>query len=100
MWTHTDRGRGFTHFDSEDGTPCPCTEGEPRIFKVARGLKTYKRKARQLAKEKGVSRRKAEFEVLDDVFDDLPDGAYFAAMEEHGFEAEDIIDLSEENHNA
>lgn len=95
MWTHIDRGRGFTHFDPTDGSPCPCND-EPRLVRVARGLKTYKRKARQLAKEQNLSKERAEYEVLDDIFDDLPDGAYFAAMAEHGFEAEDIIEMEEE----
>ena len=48
-------------------------------------------------KEHDVSERKARFMVLDDIFDDLPDGAYFAAMAEYGYEAEDIIELSEEH---
>ena len=46
-----------------------------------------------------MSKRKAKYLVLDAMFDDLPDGAYFAAMAEFGFEAEDIIALSEEDEN-
>jgi hypothetical protein len=39
--------------------------------------------------------RKATFETLNRRFDSLPDGAYFAAMEEHGFTIDDIIELSD-----
>jgi hypothetical protein len=31
-------------------------------------------------------------ELLDDIGDDLPDGAYFALAEEMGLEVEDLID--------
>lgn len=41
--------------------------------------------------------RKAEFELLNDMFDDLPNGAYFAAMAEHGFEPDDIIELADDD---
>lgn len=37
----------------------------------------------------------AKYLVLDDAFDDLPDGAYFAAMDEQGMDADKIIKLSE-----
>lgn len=37
----------------------------------------------------------AKYLVLDDIFTDLPDGAYFAAMAEQGLEADTIINLSE-----
>ena len=40
-------------------------------------------------------KKDALYLVLDDLFDDLPDGAYFAAMEGYGLEAEDIIDANE-----
>lgn len=58
-------------------------------------------KAKEYQAEHKVSKRKAEFEVLNDIFDDLPDGAYFAAMQEHGFDIEEIVELSnvkEEQH--
>lgn len=71
------------------------SQDEPRLFKIARGLKTYKEDAKKYAKEHNVSERKAEFDVLDNLLDDLPDGAYFAAMAEQGFEVEDIVELSE-----
>ena len=32
--------------------------------------------------------------VMADVFDDLPDGAFFAAMSEQGFEPEDLVELN------
>lgn len=38
--------------------------------------------------------RKAEFQAYDEMLDSLPDGAYFAAMAEYGFDADEIIDLS------
>lgn len=37
----------------------------------------------------------AKYLILDDIFTDLPDGAYFAAMAEQGLEADTIINLSE-----
>ncbi len=40
-------------------------------------------------------KKDALYMVLDEMFDDLPDGAYFAAMAEYGFEGEDIIDCNE-----
>ena len=52
-------------------------------------------KAKEYQAKHKVSKRKAEFEVLNEIFDDLPDGAYFAAMEEHGFDIEEIVELSE-----
>lgn len=39
--------------------------------------------------------QEAKYLVLDEIFTELPDGAYFAAMAEHGFEADTIIELSE-----
>lgn len=46
---------------------------------------------------KSKQERKALFDEFDKLFDDLPDGAYFAAMQEQGFEVEDIIELSDED---
>jgi len=40
--------------------------------------------------------RKALFDILNEQFDDMPDGAYFEAMAEHGFDIDDILDLSDE----
>lgn len=40
-------------------------------------------------------KRDALYMVLDEMFDDMPDGAYFTAMAEYGFEAEDLIDCNE-----
>lgn len=42
-------------------------------------------------------KRKAEFEALNERYDNLPDGAYFAAMAEHGFEVEEIVELSDDD---
>lgn len=42
-----------------------------------------------------LTKKEARYIALDDMFDDLPDGAYFAAMAENGYEAEDIIECSE-----
>lgn len=42
-----------------------------------------------------LTKKEAKYIALDDIFDDLSDGAYFAAMESEGYEAEDIIELSE-----
>lgn len=47
------------------------------------------------SKNKRLSKKNALYMVLDEMFDDLPDGAYFAAMAEYGYEAEDIIDCNE-----
>jgi hypothetical protein len=37
-----------------------------------------------------------EFEMLDDIYGDLPDGAYWAVMAEHGIEPEDLLVLEED----
>lgn len=42
-----------------------------------------------------LTKKEARYVALDEIFDDLPDGAYFAAMAEYGYEAEDIIDCNE-----
>lgn len=42
-----------------------------------------------------LTKQEARYIALDDMFDDLPDGAYFAAMVAEGYEAEDIIECSE-----
>lgn len=42
-----------------------------------------------------LTKKEARYIALDDMFDDLPDGAYFAAMVENGYEAEDIIQCNE-----
>lgn len=42
-------------------------------------------------------KRKAEFEALNDKYDDLPDGAYFAAMAEHDFDIDEIVELSDDD---
>lgn len=47
------------------------------------------------SKHPKLTKKTAKYITLDDMFDDLPDGAYFAAMEEHGYEAEDIIECHE-----
>ena len=66
------------------------------IFTIAKKLKHLRRLVNHYRLEhKGLSYRQAKFEVLDDLFDSLPDGAYFAAMEEQGYETEDIIECSE-----
>jgi hypothetical protein len=46
-------------------------------------------------KHKKLTYDEAKYLVLDEVFDDLSDGAYFAAMAEQGMDAENIIELSE-----
>lgn len=38
--------------------------------------------------------RRARMEVMADVFEDLPDGAFFAAMAEQGFDADDLRHLN------
>lgn len=42
-----------------------------------------------------LTKKEARYIALDDMFDDLPDGAYFAAMESEGYEAEDMIECNE-----
>lgn len=42
-----------------------------------------------------IPKKVAKYFVLDTIFEDLPDGAYFAAMAEHGYEPEDIIECNE-----
>ena len=42
-----------------------------------------------------VDKRQALYMVLDLKFNDLPDGAYFAAMAEYGFEVDDIIECND-----
>lgn len=46
-------------------------------------------------KNKGLTYAEAKYLVLDGIFEDLPDGAYFAAMADQGLEADNIIELSE-----
>lgn len=48
-----------------------------------------------MAKKKRLNKEEKRYLKFDEMFDDLPDGAYFAAMEEQGFYPEDIIELSE-----
>lgn len=62
--------------------------------RIKAGLQTRVKK--YLREHEGITYRKAEYEVLNDLFDELPDGAYFAAMEEHGFDVEEIVKLAEE----
>lgn len=38
--------------------------------------------------------RRAQMEATADVFEDLPDGAFLAAMEEQGFDADDLRHLN------
>lgn len=42
-----------------------------------------------------LTKHEARYIALDDMFDDLSDGAYFAAMAENGYEVEDIIECNE-----
>lgn len=42
-----------------------------------------------------LTKHEARYIALDDMYDDLPDGAYFAAMADSGYEAEDIIQCNE-----
>ena len=42
-----------------------------------------------------LTKHEARYIALDDMFDDLSDGAYFAAMAESGYEADDIIKYNE-----
>lgn len=93
--THVDRGAGFTHYDGDNctGVKQPRKARQPR---TPRELKTYKEVAKKLARKKKISTRLARFIVLDEILDELPDGAYFAAMQEYGYEPEDIIELSEQ----
>lgn len=44
--------------------------------------------------------RRDEFEALDAIYGDLPDGAYFAAMEEAGFDIYDIAEMDDEEDEA
>lgn len=68
-----------------------------------RGIKAgkqFKSKVRGKAmslrlRKPGLSYAEAKYLVLDEIFTDLPDGAYFAAMAEQGLEADTIINLSE-----
>lgn len=39
--------------------------------------------------------RRAHMKVMADVFEDLPDGAFFAAMGEQGFDVDDLVQLNE-----
>lgn len=38
-----------------------------------------------------LSKKTVRYAALDSIYDELPDGAYFAAMDEHGFDADGII---------
>ena len=55
----------------------------------------------KIASKKGskLTRREARYMALDTIFEDLPDGAYFQAMEDNGYESEDIINISERLNN-
>ena len=55
----------------------------------------HKRAAKYRKLQPKLRKRDALYMVLDEMFDDLPDGAYFAAMAEYGYEGEDIIDCNE-----
>ncbi len=57
--------------------------------------KQINKRAAKYSKKYKVDDRLALYMVLEEMFDDLPDGAYFAAMEEYGYEAEDLIDCNE-----
>lgn len=63
---------------------------------ILKTLKNLKNTVKEYARKHRVNQRQAKFEVLDDLFEDLPDGAYFAAMEENGFDADAIIECSEQ----
>ena len=52
-------------------------------------------KARARRNKIKLTKRELMYVALDEVFDDLPDGAYFAVMQEYGYEAEDIIKCNE-----
>lgn len=41
-------------------------------------------------------RMRIKFETLNDIYDDLPDGAWTAVMEENGFDAATIAWLNED----
>lgn len=63
---------------------------EDRITRQIHG-----RAAKLKSKHPKLRKRDALYMVLDEMFDDLPDGAYFAAMQEYGFEGEDLIECNE-----
>ena len=50
--------------------------------------------------KKPKTNRRIAYEVADLMFDDLPDGAYFAAMEDAGFDIEDHLEFSEPEFNS
>ena len=52
-------------------------------------------KARAKLNKIKLTKRELRYIALDDMFDDLPDGAYFAAMESEDYEAEDMIERNE-----
>lgn len=61
--------------------------------RINRQIKGRADKLRSLNRR--LTKKDAMYMVLDEMFDDLPDGAYFAAMEEYGYYSEDIIDCNE-----
>lgn len=68
-----------------------------RGFRVGKSIKQQVRsRAMKLqAKHPKLTYNEAKYLVLDHAFDDLPDGAYFAAMEEQGIDSEKLIKLNE-----
>lgn len=42
-----------------------------------------------------ITYREAKFMVLEDMFEDLPDGAYWQAFADNGYEPEDVINISD-----
>ena len=45
--------------------------------------------------EKQYNKLRAKIDVLDGIYDDLPDGAYFAVMEENGVDVYDFAEIAE-----
>lgn len=48
-----------------------------------------------MPRKQRLSAQEIRYLECDERYDSLPDGAYFAAMEEEGFDAATIIELSE-----
>ena len=61
--------------------------------RITRKINGEADKLRSLNKK--LTKKDARYMVLDAMFDDLPDGAYFAAMQEYGYESEDLIECNE-----
>jgi hypothetical protein len=51
-------------------------------------------------KKETEAEREARFNMMCEVYGDLPDGAFYAAMEEQGFTMDDIIAYAKEVPNA